>query len=361
MCGIAGFERRSHDGREMAEVALECLANRGPDGGWWHEAGAWVLAQTRLAVIDLSERVRYPMPNETRDVWLVFNGEVYNHHELRAELRRRGHQFATRCDAEVLVHGYEEWGTGVYGRLRGMWAAAIVDERTGTLLLARDALGIKPLVRTTRGRFGFASDALTLIRTGLSAGDIDQEAVDAYLAFHYVPEPGTGLGDVEHVEPGTYVRRDHDGTETVRRWALPPFQTTYAGERIDVDEADGVLRDAVARQLEADVNVGVFLSGGIDSALIMNYAVEAGARPVAIAIGFAGSGGYDEAAAANKLCVELGVRHVIEDFDPRFGGVDREHRTRLRRASGRSVGHRDALARQGGEGARDGGAQRHRW
>src|SRR4051794_33073458 len=129
MCGIAGFEPRGEADTEVAERLASALATRGPNGTWSERRDAAWLVQTRLAVIDLSPAVRYPMPNEAGDLWLLYNGEIYNHRPLRAELEARGHAFRTRCDAEVIVHGYEEWGDAVFARLNGMFALALVDER----------------------------------------------------------------------------------------------------------------------------------------------------------------------------------------------------------------------------------------
>ena len=293
MCGLAGFERRAEDFEAVAQPLLAGLAHRGPDGAWAQQVGAWGLVQTRLAVVDLSPDVRYPMPNESGDTWLLFNGEIYNHPELRRDLESRGHSFRSRCDAEVIVHGYEEWGDDVFPRLNGMWAVALVDQRKSELVLARDARGVKPLVRTTGERFAFSSEAMALVAAGLSAGQVDHDAVAEYAAFHYVPPPATGLDDVEQVPPGALVRRFADGRIQSEKWSPRLFA---AAPRVPVstEEADRTLRGAVERQLRADVAVGVFLSGGIDSALLLAHAVDLGHRPAAFTVGFESAGDYDE-------------------------------------------------------------------
>src|SRR4051794_25539035 len=128
MCGVAGFELSGEvQDRLAASALLSSLARRGPDGGWSERREPYMLVQTRLAVIDLSERVRYPMSNETNDVWLLFNGEIYDHVAVRRELANRGHRFKTDCDAEVILHGYEEWGVGIFSRVDGMFAVAVWD------------------------------------------------------------------------------------------------------------------------------------------------------------------------------------------------------------------------------------------
>jgi asparagine synthase (glutamine-hydrolysing) len=325
VCGIAGFEASAAD-PHAARVLAESLANRGPDGEWIVGRDSFTLVQTRLAVIDLSDRVRYPMPNETGDVWLLFNGEIYGHAGLRRELERRGHSFATSCDAEVVVHAYEEWGIDGFRRLNGMFAVALLDERAGRLVLARDPFGIKPLVRRLGAPFAFASDVLSLVRAGLSEGRIDTRAMEEYASFHYVPPPGTGIEDVGQIDPGTALIRSFDGSEQTVRWAGPPlWSTAPAGRPARLEELDAALSAAVGRQLVADVGVGIFLSGGVDSALLLSYAAELDARPRAFTISFPGYGDYDEAAHASRLAGAFGVPHVIAPFD--FGFEDAVART----------------------------------
>ncbi len=326
MCGIAGFEARGERDRSAGDALTDALSPRGPNGAWCKARPAAWLVQTRLAVIDLSPAVEYPMPNEAGDVWLLYNGEIYNHVPLRAELERLGHRFRTRCDAEVVVHGYEEWGDGLFARLNGMFAIALLDERTGELVLARDRFGIKPLVRTTGERFAFASTATALLRAGLCAAEVDMQAVREFLALHYVPPPHTGLAGVEEVLPGTFVRRFPDGRETTVTWAPPAFGEP-AAEPVTSDAVESALSGAVERQLVADVDVGVFLSGGIDSSLVLSFAAEHGARPQAFTVSFPGLGDYDEAGAAAVAAAHYGVRHHVIEFGSSFteavGGVTR--------------------------------------
>jgi asparagine synthase (glutamine-hydrolysing) len=318
MCGIAGFEAPATDAH-AATVLAECLANRGPDREWVLRRGCFTLLQTRLSVIDLSDRVEYPMPNESGDVWLLFNGEIYEHGRLRRDLEQRGHSFATECDAEVVVHAYEEWGIDGFRRLNGMFAVALLDERNGRLVLARDRFGIKPLVRRIGSPFAFASDALGLVQAGLSEGRIDTDAMEEYAAFHYVPPPRTGIEDIGQIDPGTAFVRSFDGSEQTVRWAGSPLdETAPGGPPAHLEELDAALSAAVRRQLVADVGVGIFLSGGVDSALLLSYAAESGARPHAFTISFPGHGDYDEEPNASRLTNAFGVPHVVAPFDLGF-------------------------------------------
>ena len=317
MCGIAGFELGPEGGEETGSRLLAGLAHRGPDRGWFTARGAYGLVQTRLAVVDLSERVVYPMANESRDMWLLFNGEVYDHPRLRAELERKGHSFRTQCDAEVILHGYEEWGLDVFSRIDGMFALALWNERASELLLTRDPLGVKPLVYTTTGRFAFASDAIALVSVGLSDGQPDADAITGFAAFHYVPMPATGIRGVEQVEPGVALIRGEDGGLRQSRWRARPF-TAPAEQRSTVEGVEEALDESVRRQLLADVPVGVFLSSGIDSSLILDSAVRGGARPVAFTVGFSGHGDFDETRCARRFAEQLGVRHVCRDLELEF-------------------------------------------
>ena len=318
MCGIAGFQS-ARDDEPRLDSLLASLADRGPDGSWGVTRWGFALAQTRLAVVDLSKRVRYPLPNERGDVLLLFNGEIYDHRPMRAELERHGHRFATDCDAEVIVHGFEEWDVDVFQRLDGMFACGLLDGRDGRLVLARDRFGIKPLVHTTGNqRFAFSSDALSLVRAGLSSGTVDPAAVSEFAAFHYVPPPRTGLEDVTELDPGTALVVKPDGSRETRRWAPDLLDGEGARGVVGLEAIDAALEAAVRRQLVADVPVGVLLSSGLDSALILSYAVASGANPSAFTIAFPGAGDYDESAGAAEVAHALGVTHEIQSFRSGF-------------------------------------------
>ena len=312
MCGIAGFEL-GPDHRSVAERLFARLGRRGPDGQWYTPVGDYGLLQTRLAVIDLSARVRYPMKNETGDLHLLFNGEIYDFDRHRADLQRRGHRFSTDCDAEVVLHGFEEFGTSLFSRLDGMFAIALLHSPSGELLLVRDAVGIKPLSYTSVGRFAFCSDAMALVGAGLSRGTLEPTAAAEFLSREYLLPPATGIADLRQLSPGEMLRRSVSGAVVVEQWRRKPFSSAPSGPRPTAEEAGEALDASVRRQLVADRTVGVLVSGGLDSALVLESAVRAGAAPVALTIGFSGHGDYDEAPAARRLAGSLGAPHVVRD------------------------------------------------
>ncbi len=359
MCGIAGFATAADDS-VGAERLGEGIANRGPDGISIGTFGSWCLVQARLAIIDLSDRVVYPMTNEDDTIALVFNGEIYNHDELRAQLEQRGHHFANRCDAEVIVHGWEEWGEGVFSRLSGMFAIALADTRTDELILARDRLGIKPLAHTTGERFGFASDAFALVGAGLSRGEIDTDAVAEFTAFHYVPQPLTGLRDVRQLEPGAVLRRRGDGETVVRRWAPEPFSDARAGAVPTAGELDAALVAATRRHLVADVEVGILLSGGTDSRLLLALAAELGAHPAGVHDGLRGLRRLRR--EPDRASDRRPLRRALRRDAPRARLRERARRRRgcLRPALRRRLRDRDARRRPPRARARQGRAQWHR-
>jgi asparagine synthase (glutamine-hydrolysing) len=322
VCGIAGFEIHDRNSEATAARLIADLTRRGPDGAWVARYGSLVVVQTRLAVIDLSPGVTYPMTNEAGNVHLAFNGEIYDHTVLRRELEKKGHRFSTACDAEVVLHGYEEWGIDLFPRLNGMFAVALADESRDQVVLTRDRFGIKPLAYTRRAPFAFSSDAISLVDAGLARRELDRDAIADFAVLHYVPPPQTGLTDVHQVVPGVAITRRGDGTHAEVQWAEGLPETKQ--RPVTAEAADSALQAAVSRQLVADVDVGVFLSGGLDSALVLSAAVRGGARPKAFSISFPGQGDYDEAPAAAAVARRLGVPHQIFDFEMSFSeAVDR--------------------------------------
>jgi asparagine synthase (glutamine-hydrolysing) len=276
MCGIAGvLAFRGAEFRatpEYVDRMRDALSHRGPDGAatWVSEDGAVGLGFTRLAIVDLTDRAMQPMPNEDGSIQLLFNGEIYNHAEIRRELESRGtHAFRSdHSDTETIVHAFEEWGIDFLQRLRGMFALAIWDSRSRELWLARDRIGVKPLFWTRRnGRLAFGSEIKALLADPEQPRSVDAEAVYHYLSFLTAPAPLTLFAGIRKLPPATWLRIDEDGTTVTQRWWDPWDHTeprsSDEGELAELVLAE--LRTSVELRKMSDVPVGIFLSGGIDS------------------------------------------------------------------------------------------------
>jgi asparagine synthase (glutamine-hydrolysing) len=279
MCGIAGFHLPDGgvDRAAILDRMLGCLTRRGPDSAGAFQSGDTFLGHRRLSIVDLSPSGNQPMRNETGDVALVCNGELYDYHGLRAGLVARGHRFVGQSDSEVILHLYEEKGIACVEELRGMFAFAIADARTGELHLARDRFGIKPLYWTQAGGgFAFASELRALLACPLVGREIDLSALSRYLCFYYVPSPLSMLRGVAALEPGHVLTFSEGRVEKRAYWRAAdlldrrPSAAGFARERYE-DELDALLAESVRVHLNADVPVGAFLSGGVDSSGIVAY------------------------------------------------------------------------------------------
>jgi asparagine synthase (glutamine-hydrolysing) len=314
MCGIAGFVRRegSHPAdREVLSRMTRCLAHRGPDDeGAWTGGGAH-LGHRRLSIIDLAGG-KQPIASEDGRVVVVFNGEIYNHHELREELLARGHVFATRSDTEVLVHLWEDEREAMLGRLNGMFAIALWDGRDRTLLLARDRMGKKPLYwGLFDGELVFGSELRAMMAHPSVPRQVDPAALYRFLTLDYVPTPYAILKHVHKVEPGGWVLFNEgaarEGLYTDLRRPATPLALPPADAAAMVWET---LRKATQARLESEVPLGVFLSGGIDSTAVL-AAMAADVDPSRIrtfTVGFQDKS-YDESAAARETARHFGTEH----------------------------------------------------
>jgi asparagine synthase (glutamine-hydrolysing) len=308
MCGICGIVAR--DGspdRSRLEAMAATLEHRGPDSDGYYVDGPIALAARRLSIIDL-EHGDQPIANEDGSIRVVQNGEIYNYRELSADLRHAGHTFRTRCDTEVLVHAYEEWGDEFAKRLRGMFAVAIWDERRERLLLARDPFGIKPLYyRLSAEGLEFASELRALPR-----GEVDPDAVDAFLAFNSIPAPLTIFRDTRKLPPGCVLVWENGDAELVRYARPRPVPASDLREDDDaelIEECRARLRDSVRAHLVSDVPVGILLSGGIDSGLLAALAAQETGEPLrTFSIGFEESS-FDELADARKVATRYATNH----------------------------------------------------
>jgi asparagine synthase (glutamine-hydrolysing) len=325
MCGIVGVYRRQGAPLDRATVAelRDTMTHRGPDdqGLWIREPAEDVaFGHRRLAIVDLSDAGRQPMANEDGSVVVAFNGEIYNHALLRPELERRGHHFRSRCDTEVLVHLYEEFGAQLVDRLVGMFAFAIWDERRQQLLLARDRLGIKPLYYHDDGEtFAFASEIKALLPL-LKRREVDPVALAHYLTFVAVPPPRTLFAGVSKLAPAETLVVARGGVEGPERY-WDPLENRV---RLDVDELDWAaelrfrLERSIERRMMSDVPVGVFLSGGVDSSTnvaLMSRLVD---HPInTFSIGFREAEQFNEFHWARRIAEQFGTNHheVMIDFD----------------------------------------------
>jgi asparagine synthase (glutamine-hydrolysing) len=300
MCGLCGEITFDGSPADTAAVdrMIQCLVPRGPDGQGSHAAGRIALGHRRLSIIDLSPAGSQPMVDNELGLTAVFNGCIYDYKELRAELEAHGYRFFSTSDTEVILKGYAHWGPDVVSHLHGMFAFVVTERDTGRVVMARDRLGIKPLyLAETPGRLRFASTLPALLRAGAVDTSIDPVALHHYLSWHaVVPAPRTILRGVRKLPPATYRVIEPDGTSRDTCYWQPRYERRpeHAGwsPRDWEDAVEEALRVAVRRRLVADVPVGVLLSGGLDSSLIVGLLAEEGQHGLATySIGFEAAGG----------------------------------------------------------------------
>jgi asparagine synthase (glutamine-hydrolysing) len=295
------------------------LRHRGPDDEGFHVDGAVAIGARRLCVTDV-EGGHQPLHNEDGSVWVVFNGAIYNHLDLRAELERMGHRFRTRCDTEAIVHAWEEWGTHCVERFNGMFAFAVWDSRRRQLFLARDRLGIKPLY-VWQGAEGvvFGSELKAVLGTPWVPCDWDYEAIDDFLTYEYIPAPRSVVAGVRKLPAASWLLFDgapYSGPIEPRRY----WRIEAPSASVSVAEAEATIRDglghSVRRRLMADVPLGAFLSGGIDSSIIVGLmAREAGAGVHTFSMGFEDRS-YDELRYARLVAQRYATDHREEQVTP---------------------------------------------
>jgi asparagine synthase (glutamine-hydrolysing) len=320
MCGISGVAALNGRLDPAIRAAIgpmtRALAHRGPDGEETFADSRVALGHRRLAIIDRAGG-QQPMANADGSCWIVFNGEIYNHRLLRQELEGRGYCFRTQSDTEAILHAYEEYGTGCVDRLEGMFAFAIYDRVKRNVFIARDRLGKKPLFYATMGgALHFASEMKSLWESPAWNGDLDPAALETYLTLGYILAPATVYKSVRKLEPGHCLLLQ-DGVVRVRQyWDVERFDD----DRRDVGTIERQLQAdlgaAVSERLESEVPLGAFLSGGIDSGLIVSFMAEALERPVlTTSVGF-GQGAHNELAAAAMTARHCGTAHHEETLDP---------------------------------------------
>lgn len=312
MCGIAGIVDYSGSkaDRVLLEAMTHALAHRGPDGvGFflWEGIG---LGHRRLSIIDI-EGGSQPIGNEDESIQVVFNGEIYNFIELREELRALGHEFRTRSDTEVIVHAYEQWGDDFPNRLNGIFAIAILDMSARTILLVRDHLGVKPLYYTKVGsQLLFASEIRSLMRHPRFQREVDRSALAELFTFRCVPSPKTLLKGVFKLPPGHMMRVGADGVSVQRFWKFVPRLRIGARESDLTEEYQELLEDAVRLQLRSDVPLGLFLSSGIDSGVLLALMAQHSRRPVeAFTIDFEDGQRTNESTDARRVARRFEANH----------------------------------------------------
>ncbi len=316
MCGICGVLGNSFtEDPELVLRMMGALSHRGPDGSGIYRDERVTLGHTRLAIVDPRHGVQ-PLSNEDDRVWVTFNGEIYNHVELRAQLIDRGHEFRTRCDTEVIVHAWEEWGPAAFERFNGQWAFALWDRGNGELILCRDRYGVRPLYYAKVGkRLLFGSEIKALFVDPQMTRDFDPTGLDETLVFWAPIAPSTPFAGVKQLPPGSYLSV-REGTERLLRYWEPEFPTRGEEDSGDLDaHASGLRERLIAatrlRFERSDVPVGAYVSGGLDSAIIASIIssftqVELGTFSLRFAEGEFDEGFYQEA-----LIRSLGTKHHV--------------------------------------------------
>ena len=331
MCGISGklnFEQDASVNPALIRAMLDTIRHRGPDDEGIYQGTQVGLGQRRLSIIDLASG-HQPLSNEDGTIWIVFNGEIYNYRELRTYLLAKGHVFRTQSDTEVIVHLYEELGPQCLGKLRGMFAFAIWDQKTKTLFLARDRVGIKPLYYClTDESIVFASEVKAILADPAINREIAPEIIDRFLTFLYVPGEETLLKGIRKLAPGCYLHVQNGRQEVRRYWDLEFSKPEEAPTLKDAeDQLVSLLGETVALHMIADVPVGVLLSGGVDSTAVLGFASERTANEInTFTVGFSDPGVVDERPYARLAAETFRSRHYdmtitardFADFMPRY-------------------------------------------
>lgn len=318
MCGICGFIGWQNDA--ALDRMMQRLIHRGPDDGGTHLEPGLALGARRLQVID-PEGGHQPIGNETGTVWAVLNGEIYNYRELKKELQENGHRFSSNCDTEVLVHLYEQDGEEFVHRLRGMYAFALWDRRRQTLLIVRDRFGIKPLYYAVQDEGVVFASELPALGAGLSSTSVRAEGIGQYFQFLYVPGPETIFEGIQQLLPGEMLKVSDGKIETRRYWRMHDEVREPYGHLQDDDEESflALLKESVQAHLVSDVPIGLFLSGGLDSASIlamMRSVTNGTIRTFSIGYEADADHSYNELDSARALSAYFGSEHTEEKLNP---------------------------------------------
>ncbi len=307
-------------GQELVRAMSNAMTHRGPDDEGFEHAGGVTLGARRLSIIDI-EGGHQPIHNEDSKVWVVQNGEIYNHPDLREQLLAAGHTFCTKADTEALVHAYEEWGLDMVDHLNGMFAFAILDLRRGLVMVARDRMGIKPLhYAIDAGRLVFASELKALLCDPALRKGVDPVALDEYLALEFVPSPRSIIKGIKKLEPAhVLVWSLADSSARIHRYWTPTLAPAVRSRDFDLDarseQLRAVLQESVRKELISDVPIGVFLSGGIDSSAVAAMMARLGGDVKSFSVGFA-ERSFDESRHAREVARHLGTDHRELTLEP---------------------------------------------
>jgi asparagine synthase (glutamine-hydrolysing) len=316
MCGIAGFTRLNGGQRRgIATRINELLSHRGPDQQGVFEGSVATLCAVRLAIIDLAGGDQ-PIVTEDGDTAIAFNGEIYNHLEVRAELEGLGHRFRSQCDTETVLRAFLQWDTACFSRLRGMFAAALWSDSRRRLVLARDRIGIKPLYYYRRGDdLYFGSELKAILEHPEVPRVLDAEALDSYLSVNYVPGPHTLIEGIKKVRPGHFLEWRNGKTWMEPWWTLARSPQARSFEDAK-EELHGLMQASVREHMISDVPLGVWASGGLDSSAVLHYAAEASAKPLkTFSVSFAGRS-FDESRYFRDVARVYGTDHYEFDLNP---------------------------------------------
>ena len=318
MCGIAGIldtRPGARVSRDSVVTMLNTIVHRGPDDSGVYEGGPAALGVRRLKIIDL-EGGHQPLSNEDGTVWAVYNGEIYNHAAIRHELETRGHRFQTRCDTEVIVHAWEEYGEHLVDHFQGMFGFAIWDSRTSTLLVGRDRLGIKPVYYYWDGaRLVFGSEIKAILASGMVPEEVDYQSLYHYIGYEFVPAPATMFRGIRKLPAGNLLRVQN-GTLLIRPYWDVRFEPVELSEDEYIAGIRRLLGEAVEKRLMSDVPLGVFLSGGLDSTAVVAFARQASTQAIpTFTIGY-GDPTFSEWEYARRAAKYYGTEHHEIVIDP---------------------------------------------
>jgi asparagine synthase (glutamine-hydrolysing) len=317
MCGIAGFTHRKRSkARGVAYRLTEALFHRGPDQQGVFEGSDATLCAVRLKIIDL-EGGDQPLASDCGDTVIAFNGEIYNHRKIRADLEAAGHRFHSNCDTETVLHAFMEWDTACFSRMRGMFGAALWSESQRRLVLARDRMGIKPLYYFVDGdELYFGSELKAILEHPEVPRRLDPEGLEYYLSLNYVPGPYTLIAGIRKVPPGHFLEW-RQGRTRLEAWTpATRFEPRAISLGAAKEQLDGLLRDSVREHLVSDVPLGVWSSGGVDSSTILHYAAsETTGRLKTFSVSFAGRS-FDESRYFREMASVYGTDHHEFDLNP---------------------------------------------